>query len=109
MVETRVDAKGVNVTAYAVKTGSGIRVAIVNKDEQQAIRVTLNGGIPAHEATLWRLAAPGVESKTGVRLAGAEVSADGGWSAREEEHLESAHGQWTVGLPAVSAGLVFLS
>ncbi|MGH9378928.1 MAG: hypothetical protein ACRD1I_09015, partial [Terriglobia bacterium] len=64
MVETRVDAKAANVTAYATKTSSGLRVAIFNKDERQAVHATLSMGTPARKATLWRLTAPSVESTT---------------------------------------------
>lgn len=109
MVETELDAKGVNVTAYAAKTDSEVRVAIINKDERQAIHVALRAGAQARKATLWRLTAPSVESKTGVRLAGAEVSSDGAWAAERVEHLTGVGGEYTVNLPGASAAIVFLS
>jgi hypothetical protein len=109
MVETRVDSNGINATAYAAKVGSGVRIAIFNKDERQAIHATLSTGARAHKATLWRLNAPSVESTTGVRLAGAEVSADGAWAPQQEEPVQVASGQYAVDLPAASGALVFLS
>ncbi|MGH9582766.1 MAG: glycosyl hydrolase family protein [Bryobacteraceae bacterium] len=110
MVETQVDAKDANVTAYAAKAKPGLRVAIFNKNERQAAHIALNTGAPAHrKATLWRLTAPSVESKTGVQLAGAEVSSDGAWSAKQEEPLNGSHGRYTVALPPASAAIVFLS
>lgn len=109
MVETRVDAKDVNVNAYAAKTRSGIRVAIINKDLRQAIHATLRPGTKARKATLWRLTAPSLESKTGVRLAGAEVSSEGAWAAEQQESLKATRGQYTIDLPATSAAIVFLS
>jgi hypothetical protein len=107
MVETQLDAKGANVTAYAAKTASRVRVAIINKDERQAIHATLRTGARARTATLWRLTAPSVESKTGVQLAGAQVSSDGGWAPERIDRVTGSHGEYTVELPAASAAILF--
>ncbi len=109
MVETLVDAKDVNINAYVAKPNSGLQVAIFNKDERQAIRATLRIGSRVRKARLWRLAAASLDSRTGVRLAGAEVSADGAWAPQQQEPLKGARGQYTVDLPAASAALVLVS
>lgn len=110
MVETHVDATGVNATAYAAKMDSGLRVAIFNKDEQQAIQATLHPRMKTRTATVWRMNAPAIDSETGVRLAGAEVSPESAWSSRRQEQpLTEAEGQYAISLPAASAALVFLS
>lgn len=107
MVETRVEAGAANVTAYAAKSRSRLRVAIINKDEHLPVRATLRTGSRLHKAILWRLTAPGVESKTDVRLAGTAVSADGTWSADHEERLDG-NGQYTIDLTPASAAIAFL-
>jgi hypothetical protein len=109
IVETQVDASGVNATAYAAKTDSGLRVAIFNKDEQQPIQAVLHPRMKTRNATVWRMNAPGVDSETGVRLAGAEVSPEGLWSPQQEQPLTEAQGQYTIDLPAASAALVSFS
>lgn len=108
MVETRGETQSRNVTAYAVKTRSGMRVAIFNKDEQHTVRASLKSGTSAHQARLWRLTAPAADSRAGVELAGAEVNSDGDWAAAREETIRGDHGTFTVGLPAASAAILFL-
>lgn len=109
MVETRVDTQSLNVTAYAAKTHSEMRVALFNKDERQTVRARLESGTPAPQAKLWRLTAPAIDSTAGVRLAGAEVNSDGGWDAAREETIAGDDGMFTVGLPAASAAILFLN
>ncbi|HEX4228374.1 MAG TPA: glycosyl hydrolase family 79 C-terminal domain-containing protein [Bryobacteraceae bacterium] len=109
MVETQADATGVNATAYAAKTDSGLRVAIFNKDERQPIQATLHPRMKTRNATVWRLAAPSVDSETGVRFAGGEASPEGLWSPHQEQPLTETQGQYAIDLPAASAALIFLS
>ena len=108
MIEAQIDAAGVNATAYAAKTNSDLRIAVLNKDQQQAAQVVVNTGAATRKATVWRLTAASVDSKTGVQLAGAEVGSGGDWSPTEEEALVEKHGRYTMDLPAASAALLFL-
>ena len=70
-----VDGKieGANVTAYAARQKSGFKVAIFNKDESQAVELSIHTPHRVQSATAWRLQAPALDSTDGVTLAGAEI------------------------------------
>lgn len=106
IVKSTFDAQGVNATAYAAHTGSGLRVAIFNKDEQRGMQIHIKSGL---HGRLWRLSAPSLHSKTGVTLAGAAVKSDGSWSPVHEEHAASHHGVVAIHVPAASAVLAFFA
>jgi hypothetical protein len=107
LLQAELNSRGINATAYAAHNRSSLKIAIFNKDSQDiSIRVQ---SIAQHRpARLWRLTAPQIDSKTGVTLAGAEVSRDGSWSPRREEHLSPAGNTLTIDVPAASAVLALL-
>ena len=108
LVRAHLNTSGINATAYAARTESGWKIAIFNKDSQRDISVRVQG-ISLHKpARLWRLTAPQLDSKTGVTLAGTEVSWDGSWSPGQEEHLSPAGSILTIEVPAASAVLALL-
>ena len=109
MLETNVDASGVNVTAYAAKADSGLRVAIFNKEEFRAVHAMVHTRANASQGSVWRMTAPSVTSTTNVLVAGAAVSPDGQWAPQHEERLTGTLGQFTINLSAGSASLIFLS
>jgi hypothetical protein len=106
------DSQGANATAYAAKTPAGFSVALFNKDAARDLEIVLAiDGLPgAHEkrGRVWRLAGSALDAISGVTLAGAEVAADGSWSAKNAEKLSSRDGRFTVSLPRASGALVLL-
>jgi len=108
MVPADLETHGVNATAYAAKGPTGLRVAIINKEEQQPIRVDVNPSFSSRHVAIWRLAAPTLDSKNGVTLAGAEVGNDGTWAPAKVETAAQKRGRMTIDLPAASAAVVWL-
>lgn len=109
LVQANLDAQGLNATAYAAKDPRGLQIAIFNKEEQQPIRVNVNPSMPGSQASVWRLAAPALDSKTGVTLGGACVSSDGTWIPTKRETAEQKQGRLAIDVPAGSAVLLRLS
>jgi hypothetical protein len=107
----RVDGKieGANATAYAARHKSGFKVAIFNKDESQAVELSIRAPGKVRHATAWRLQAPALDATEGVTLAGAEILAHGLWSPKVVEPVEIRNGIPRLRVPAASAALLFLS
>jgi hypothetical protein len=105
-----VDGKieGANVTAYAARQKSGFKVAIFNKDESQAVELSIHTPHRVQSATAWRLQAPALDSTDGVTLAGAEIQ-EGQWSPHAAEPLEVSNGTPRIRVPAASAALLFMN
>lgn len=108
MVPVEFETQNLNVTAYAAKGASGMQVAIFNKEEQQAIQVNLSSPFSSQHAGIWRLAAPALDSKSGVNLAGSSVAPDGAWMPTKEESVAQKHGRFEIDVPAASAVLAWL-
>ncbi len=99
----------VNVSAYAARsTGGPLWVTIVNKDlsHQVAIEIVLPGG--CSKAVAYRLAAPSIESRDQVTLAGTQVLAEGTWSPGPAEKIPVNGEVASLRLPAASAVFVRL-
>jgi hypothetical protein len=107
----QVDGKieGANATAYAARQKSGFKVAIFNKDESQAVELSIHAPHRVHSATAWRMQAPALDSTDGVTLAGAEIQAYAQWSPRAAEPLKISNGTPRIRVPAASAALLFLN
>jgi hypothetical protein len=99
------DPHGLNASAYAAKKGSRTLVAIFNKDRTRDLEVYLDS---RGDGEVWRLSAPALDSKSGVSVAGCEVSAAGGWLPRKVDRVLASLGRLEVSVPHGSAALVFL-
>jgi hypothetical protein len=98
-----------NLTAYATRNAAGsLWVTAVNKDLSR--EVTLELGLPPgrSRAEAYRLAAPSIQSRDQVTLAGAQVSAQGTWSPGAAEKIEVRDAVASLHVPAASAVLVRL-
>ncbi|MBV9083530.1 MAG: hypothetical protein JOZ62_12700 [Acidobacteriaceae bacterium] len=109
MLDSTLGDTSANVTAYAARTDSELRVAIFNKDEGRAVRVVVISELHGASARLWRLEAPGLETKAGVTLAGAAVSSNGSWSPAHEETVQGNGGRYEIDLRPASAAVAFVS
>lgn len=101
-----VEAQGKNVVGYAAVKGKTTQVVAINR-EGSAATVRVEGLKGAKKAKLWRLEAPELESKSGVTLAGAEVSSSGAWQPGKPEYIVLKDGVAELKLKPYSAALIF--
>lgn len=94
------------VAAYSLKTASGLKTIVFNKNPDAGLHLTIDPGQRAQRATLLQLSGPGLASTSGVNLGEAAVSAHGDWSASNQSSLEPKHGMFIADLPPASAALV---
>jgi hypothetical protein len=89
LIPCRLDADDVNATAYACHNSDGrLAIAIINKDLERDLQLTLSGGVFTNPSREMTLRAPSVDSRTVVTLGGKGLSTDGIW-----------HGAYTPGTP----------
>jgi hypothetical protein len=108
MIQVSLDAAGLNVTAYAVRSDRGeIWLTVVNKEPTRdaQIRAACPG---VAQADALRLTAPSLASKDGVLLGGSAVNSAGNWSPSRSEPIRVSGGELEISLPAASAAIVRL-
>ena len=105
-----------NVTAYAVKTSSGINIVVVNKDSAQNLELTIQLPQSASSATLLEMtqlttgaSGPDITATSGVTIQGATVNADGSFSPGTAYTLSASGTQVTCYVPYYSAVLIQIS
>jgi hypothetical protein len=111
LVDTTIDhlPQAPLLTAYALRTESGwLKAAVFNKNQDRAVRLTIEAGQRVTRATALSLTAPAIDATTGVTLGGAAVGLSGTWSASEESPLPAARGAVLIDLPAASGALITL-
>jgi uncharacterized protein (TIGR03437 family) len=107
VVPVTVSTNGVNLTAYGALDDDGtLRLTVINKDTTQDAAVSMAPGSGYTTALAMRLAAPAVDSTTGVTLGGSSVQADGSWLPAQLENISSSGGAFLTTVPAASAVLV---
>jgi hypothetical protein len=91
--------------AFAVRgTGGEHRIIIINTNLSQNEHVCI--ATTGQKATVVRLTAPSVESKSGLTFGGASVGANGEWVPQMSEKVRPRSGRFVVGVPAASAAVV---
>lgn len=97
------------LTAYALRANSGaIKVAVINKNLDRAVRLAIDPGQRVQRATPLRLIAPRPDDTTDTTLGGAPVGASGAWSPTLQESVPLENGVAAIDLPATSAALITL-
>jgi len=134
IIANDLDPQGANAVAYAANTSDGITVAVLNKDAAHDLQVevsidrTAPGTLAApgpqthmKHARIWRLSGSALDATSGVTLGGAQVAADGTWSATKEERValggkplirdlpHASSESFILDVPHASGALVFLS
>jgi hypothetical protein len=94
------------VAAYSLKTPSGLKTVLFNKNPSSVVAITIDPGQRAGAARVLRLSGPSLDATSGVTLGGSGVDAHADWTASKESRLHAVHGLYTVELPAASAALV---
>jgi len=103
----------INLTAYAVRGARDHFVTLINKEHGSAAReanVTLVAPGVVESPEVIFLTAPGGDpsAKTGVKLGGASINADGPWLGKCGTLSAGQSGQCAVKVPAASAAIVRL-
>jgi hypothetical protein len=107
-IQVALDAGGLNITTYAVRTDGGdIWLTIINKEASRDAHV--RAACPGiTKASALRLTAPSLSSKDGVLLGGSPVSSAGKWTPGPSEPVRVTGGEMEMDVPAASAALVRL-
>jgi hypothetical protein len=107
LIRTSLDAAGLNVTAYAVRSDRGeIWLTLINKEATRDAHV--RAACPGiAKASAVRFTAPSLASKDGVQLGGS-LAVFGKWKPRAPERIRVTGGEMEILVPAASAALVEL-
>jgi hypothetical protein len=107
-VKLTLDAGGLNIKAYAVRSDGGdIWLTLVNKEASRDAQVRAAcPGIAA--ADLLRLTAPSLSSKNGVQLGGSPVTNAGKWAPGPPQPVRVTGGEMELDVPAASAAILRL-
>jgi hypothetical protein len=102
-----------NVTAYAVKTASGLNLIIVNKDPTQNLSVAINLPQTVSSAELLELSqlssgasGPSLTATDGVTIQGASIGLGGSFAPAASYGLSFSGAQVSCYVPALSAVLI---
>ncbi|WP_158805818.1 heparinase [Acidisoma sp. L85] len=103
---TKVRADGIALTAYAVVSPSKTSILIVNKDHKSSAVTDMAFGVDAPVATVYTLAAPSLNSTSGVTFNGASLDANRGRFVNAPDRVDVTNGCISLVIPPVSATLV---
>jgi hypothetical protein len=109
LLRTKVYADGVALTAYIVAGRSKMSVLIINKDPKSSASTTIALGVGATIATIHTLAAPSLNSRTGVTLNGASIGPDDSGFAGEPDTAPVTKGRLSWVIPPTSVVLVSIN
>jgi hypothetical protein len=110
LLKLALDNTDINLSAYATRENDeALWITVVNKNfaRDANVEIALPGNYSSARA--FRLAAPSMESKERVTLAGSEVSTDGKWTPQLPEKLKMDEGRTRLTVPHASAVLVLMN
>ena len=109
MVACQLDAGGRNLEAYATRPSDHhMAVTLIYKESGPDAVVNVEGAGEFEKGSVLRLAGPSLDSQTGVRLGGTEVTPSGEWRGGQVDEVRVAGGKMTVRIPAASAAVMML-
>jgi len=104
MLQSELNAQGMNLSAYAVQREGKVTVLAFNKSAKETtLKVQLQHGRMGKTAGIIRLTAPDIDATSGVLLGGSAVAADGSWKPVSDETTACNHDVLLLTLPAYSA------
>jgi diacylglycerol kinase family enzyme len=108
MLNTTVNAGGLNVTAYTVRPAGGrLNILLVNKDSNQNVQTNIACGQRVKQASLLQMTGPDLAATTGVMIQGAAVNLDGSFTPGPAWAAPKITGEAvTCYVPALSAVLL---
>ena len=102
-----------NITAYGVKTATGLNIIVVNKDSAQNLQLTIQLPQSASSATLLEMSqlstgatAPSLTATSGVTIQGASVGTNGSFTPGAAYTLNPSGMQLTCYVPYLTAILI---
>jgi hypothetical protein len=100
-------AGNLNFVTHAVRHADGaVDVVLINKNASTGVAATIALGAPVMGASAISLEAPALTATTGVKLAGAEISATGAWSPQPARALAPMGDKLPIVVPPASVVLV---
>ena len=104
IVPVDVDAKSLNLTAYATRNGDReLLLTVINKDESKHASLAVSCGQALRSATVARLSGPSARATNGARFCGAMVDRAGHWQPMPAQKIKPRDGEVAIPLPASSA------
>lgn len=107
-IAVSLDTGGLNLTAYATRSGSNVTLTVINKDMRRDASLSISG-IAAKRAQVLRLSAPSLTATTGITLGGAPVETSGKWTGGKGDPVKLSGGRAVLEVPSGSAALVTLA
>jgi hypothetical protein len=107
-IAVNLDTGGLNLTAYATRSGSNITLTVINKDMSRDASVSISG-LAAKQAQAMRLRAPSLTATSGITLGGAPVDTSGKWSGGKSDPVKLSGGRAVLEVPSGSAALITLT
>jgi uncharacterized protein (TIGR03437 family) len=80
LLQTTINAGGLNATAYAIRAANGALSIIINNKDVQTLNVTLQLPPSAQAATLMQMSGPALDATTGITIQGSAIQSDGGFA-----------------------------
>ncbi len=108
IIPVNVGNKALNYNAYACSANGGYTMTIINKEQNKDLTLTVNPGKTVTSINVMRLAAPAVNSTTGITFAGASVQSDGSFLPANLEETQIGKNSFTIKVPAASAAVVIV-
>lgn len=108
LVQARLEPSCPNLSAFGVRADDGsLRLCLINKNVGRGERVKINPNGRFVNASILRLAGPGIDATTNVTLGGAVVDENGGWNpVLEARDLNGS--EFVVEVAASSAAVITL-
>jgi hypothetical protein len=106
-----IEAGDRNIKAYATRPAEGRTVlTLINKEPSYDALMVIDAAAsaPFRKGSLVRLSGPSLESKSGITLGGASISASGLWKPSQMEGVNTTQRTLQIRLPAASAAIVTL-
>jgi len=111
LLSSTLSADGLNATAYAVKTSSGLNLVVSNKDLTNNLSLTIQLPQSGGRAVLIELSQQSADltATTGVTIQGASIGTDGSFSLGVSYSLTTSGTSLSCYVPALSAVLIEIS
>jgi hypothetical protein len=109
LVQARLEPSRPNLSAFAVRADDGsLRLCLINKNVGRRERIKVNPNGRFANASILRLAGPGIDATTNVTLGGAAVDQNGSWDPVLEEARDFDGTEFVVEVAASSAAVITL-
>jgi uncharacterized protein (TIGR03437 family) len=107
LLQTTINAGGLNATAYAVQAANGtLNVIINNKDQAQTLSVTLQLPQAALSAQMMQMSGPSLDATTGMAIQGGTIQPNGAFAPGSELALPTSGASLACSVGPLTAALI---